>query len=89
MAIFISSYNIIPINNIYKFLFSFNKINDKNTKVCICTLGKKENMYIKEYAEHYKALGIDKIFLYDNNDIDDESFENVLSEYSNMILNNN
>ena len=81
MAIFILSYNIIPLNNIYKFLFSSNKIKGKNTKVCICTLGKKENMYIKEYAEHYKALGLDKIFLYDNNDIDDESFENVLSEY--------
>ena len=81
LTIFISSYNIISLNNFNKFLFSSDKINDKNTKVCICTLGKRENMYIKEFADHYKALGIDKIFLYDNNDIDDESFENVLSEY--------
>ena len=42
-------------------------------------------MYIKEFADHYKALGIDKIFLYDNNDIDDENFENVLSEYINIL----
>ena len=81
LTIFISSYNIISLNNFNKFLFSSDKINDKNTKVCICTLGKRENMYIKEFADHYKALGIDKIFLYDNNDIDDENFENVLSEY--------
>ena len=44
-------------------------------------MGKKENKYIKEYIDHYKALGIDKIFLYDNNDIDDEKFEDVLSDY--------
>ena len=49
--------------------------------MCICTLGKKENKYIREYIGHYKALGVDKIFLYDNNDIDDEKFEDVLSDY--------
>ena len=57
------------------------KFIERNTKVCICSVGKKENKYIKEFVEHYKALGVDKIFLYDNNDIDDEKFDDILSDY--------
>ena len=44
----------------------------KNTKVCVCTPVKRENRYIKEYVEHYKKYGVDKIFLYDNNNVDGE-----------------
>ena len=53
----------------------------KNTKVCICTPVKKENRYIKEYVEHYKKYGVDKIFIYDNNEIDGERLENVIGDY--------
>ena len=53
----------------------------KNTKVCICTPVKNENRYIKEYVEHYKKFGVDKIFLYDNNEVDGERLENVIGEY--------
>ena len=57
------------------------KYKENNLKVCICTLGKEENRYIKEFVEHYKNYGIDKIYLYDNNDIDGERFENVIGKY--------
>lgn len=53
----------------------------KNTKVCICTPVKNENRYIKEYVEHYKNYGVDKIFIYDNNNVDGERIENVIGEY--------
>ena len=52
-------------------------------KVCICTLGKEENRYITEFVEYYKNYGIDKIYLYDNNDINGEKFENVIGKYIN------
>ena len=52
-----------------------------NLKICICTLGKEENRYITEFIEHYKNYGVDKIYLYDNNDIDGERFENVIGKY--------
>lgn len=52
-----------------------------NTKVCLCTFGKKENLYAKEFVEHYKTYGVDKIFIYDNNDLNDEYFDEVISEY--------
>ena len=52
-----------------------------NTKVCICTLGKNENKYITEFVDHYKNYGVDKIYLYDNNDIDGERFEDAIGKY--------
>ena len=70
----------LKINVKYKFLFSFflfiiyliefEKIKKiYRMKICICTIGKQENKYILEYIEYYKKLGIDKIYLYDNNNI--------------------
>ena len=50
-------------------------------KVCVCTLAKLENKYIREFVEHYKKYGVDKIFLYDNNDIDGEKFDEILKDY--------
>lgn len=56
-----------------------NQIN--KLKVCICTLGKKENKYIREFVIHYRKYGVDKIFLYDNNNLNDERFDNIISDY--------
>ena len=53
----------------------------KNTKICTCTPVKNENRYIKEYVDYYKKYGVDKIFIYDNNEVDGERLENVISEY--------
>ena len=61
----------------------FKEIKDKEIKVCLCTPGKNENKYIKEFVEHYKNYGADKIFLYDNNDLDGEFFEQEISNYIN------
>ena len=63
---------------------SFKTNNNTNkTRVCICTLAKNENRYIKEFLNHYKELGVDKVFLHDNNDIGNknESFENEIPEF--------
>ena len=62
------------------FVIYFIKYN-KNIKVCICTIGKRENLYAREFVEYYKKLGINKIFIYDNNDKNDESFDMVLQDY--------
>ena len=59
-----------------------NKSNDINDiKVCVCTLAKLENKYIREFVQHYEKYGVDKIFLYDNNDINGEKFEEVINDY--------
>ena len=50
-------------------------------KVCVCTIGKLENLYVREYVSHYINYGVDKIFIYDNNDINGERFESVINDY--------
>ena len=50
-------------------------------KVCLCTIGKLENLYVREFVSHYKSYGVDKIFIYDNNNINDERFETVINDY--------
>ena len=79
-------------SNFYKFIFFLltivmntflihsSKIKN-NIKVCLCTVGKQENNYILDFIKFYKKYGVDKIFLYDNNDINSERFEEIISEY--------
>ena len=52
-----------------------------NIKVCVCTCGKNENNYIREFVSHYNKYGVDKIFIYDNNNKNGENFETILSDY--------
>ena len=53
----------------------------KNIKICLCTPVKKENRYIREFVEFYEKYGIDKIFLYDNNNINGERIEPMIMDY--------
>ena len=67
---------------IYSSFTLYKQLNKKiETKICICTAVKQENLYIREYLGHYKKYGINKIFLYDNNDINGEKFEDLISDY--------
>ena len=54
---------------------------EKFNKVCLCAVAKEENKYIREFVEHYKNYDIDKIYLYDNNDINGEKFEDIIADY--------
>ena len=79
-----SKYLLLLIN---LFLLLFNSKKEKFEKVrfglklCLCTYGKKENKYIREFIEYYKKYGVDKIYLYDNNDRKGERFEDVIGDY--------
>jgi hypothetical protein len=49
-------------------------------------MGRKENLYIKEFVDYYIKLGIDHIFIYDDNEPNTEKFSDVLgSKYKNKI----
>ena len=83
--IFLFIYKLIFIFVVLKIIF-YKKINlilknPNDLKVCLCTLGKQENRYAREFVEHYKKYDIDKIFIYDNNEIAGETFDLVLSDY--------
>ena len=55
-------------------------INIPPIKVGLCVICKDENIYIKEFVEHYKNLGYNHIFIYDNNDVKGEKLEDVLQK---------
>ena len=52
--------------------------NIKDIKVALCTMGKMENLYVKEFVDYYFNLGIDHIFIYDDNDPKSEKISNAL-----------
>lgn len=47
-------------------------------KVAVCCIGRMENRYINEFINHYLELGVDKIFIYDNNYDGEEYFEDTI-----------
>ena len=47
-------------------------------KIATCTIGRMENSYVQEFVDHYKSLGVDKMFIYDNNYGKEEHFEDVI-----------
>lgn len=50
-------------------------------RIALCAIGRRENLYAKEFVEHYKKLGFDNIFILDNNYDGEEHFEEVLDDY--------
>ena len=50
-------------------------------KVALVVIGRLENRYAIEFVEYYKQLGIDNIFIIDNNFENEEHFEDVLQVY--------
>ena len=61
---------------IFEYIFIKNKI----IRVCLCVIGKNENLYAKEFVNHYKKLGYNHIFIYDNNDNKNEKFIDILQK---------
>lgn len=58
----------------------------KLKKVAICAIGRMENRYAKEFVEHYKRLGVSKMFIYDNwMTGDKEKLKDVLKGYGDLV----
>lgn len=64
-------------NKYNNYLYNGNKENN----IMLCTLGKEENLYAKEFVEYYFSLGFDKIVILDNNDLTGERFEDILNDF--------
>ena len=56
-------------------------------KVCIIAIAKNENLYINEWIKHHLELGIDHIYVCDNNDRKGESIKNIVSNKRVTIIN--
>ena len=57
------------------------KSSSESLNICICTYIKNQNLYISEFIQFYKNIGVNKFFLYDNNDETGEQFNDLVKEY--------
>lgn len=56
-------------------------------KVYLCALAKNEHLYINEWVAHYVNLGFDKIYIYDNDDLDVKpSYKSIDKAYNNKVV---
>jgi len=74
---------------IYNFLYIIthkNQFAKKDIKIALCTMGKNENLYVKEFIDYYFKLGIDHIFIYDDNDPNSEQiYKAIDKKYQNNV----
>ena len=71
-------------------IYSFIKSRFKNPNIygnnntyfaCIANIGKFENLYAREFVEHYISLGVEKFYLMDDNLLNSEKLSDVLLNY--------
>ena len=66
-------------NNCLNRIFYTYKLSD-NIKIALCTMGKKENLYVEQFINYYINLGIDHIYIYDDNEEGSEKISDCLSK---------
>ena len=81
--------NIIILILIIGLIIINKKFLNHNLKICLCVIAKNENLYAREFVEHYKKIGYNNIFLYDNNEKNGEHFEDVINDYIKQAQNEN
>ena len=70
---------IFCLSFLYFLIFKKGNNTLSSLRVALCTMGKKDNLYIREYIKHYRKLGVDKIFIYDDNDPKTEKFSDIVN----------
>ena len=56
-------------------------------KAYVCALAKNEHLYINEWVAHYVKLGFDKIYIYDNDDLNVRpSYKCIDSAYNKYVV---
>ena len=57
-------------------------------KVALVGICRYANEYVEEWINHYLSIGIDHIYLCDNNDVNDDSLEHLLfNKFKKCIIN--
>lgn len=57
------------------------KYYDFKKPIAICAIAKNEEAYLREWIDYHLSIGFEKIYLYNNNDEDQEQLENLLEDY--------
>lgn len=50
-------------------------------KILLCCIVKMENLYLRDFIEFYKNMGVTNVVLYDNNDVNGEYPQHVIGDY--------
>lgn len=53
----------------------------REMSIALCCIVKMENLYLRDFVEYYKNLGVTNIILYDNNDKNGEYPQQVIGDY--------
>ena len=86
LILFIKNYKkIVAVIIIFFYFCSLNNLfglknRIQNIKVALCTMGRNENLYAREFMNYYMKLGVDHMFIYDNNPPFTERIEDVLDK---------
>lgn len=56
------------------------EFNCDKTFITLCTIAKNENRYIKEFVDYHLNLGVNRIVIYDNNDINSEDINLIFGK---------
>ena len=59
---------------------------NKKIKVALCAMGRNEILYINEFINFYLSLGVDTLFLYDDNVEEKEKFINVVTPKDSVVI---
>ena len=75
---------LLLIAHIHYIIFIVNRQNSysdkKEINVALCTMGKEENLYLNEFIGYYLKLGVNHIFIYDDNEPDIEKITNIIDK---------
>ena len=44
-------------------IYTYDYYTKNNIKICLCAIAKNEILYIREFVEHYKKIGYNKIYI--------------------------
>ena len=67
-------------------LLTIKKYVNNDIKVALCTMGKMENLYVKEFVDYYIKIGVDHLFIYDDNDPNTEKISDIINDtYKNFV----
>ena len=64
----------------------FNYFENNRYNVVLCAIAKNENLYINEWINYHLTLGIDHIYLYDNNDSTAPNIKNFITNKDKVTI---
>lgn len=62
--------------------YNFNCMPEATYFAGVVAIGKNEEDYLEEWINHYLSIGFDKIYFYDNNDVDNTKQKDICDKYS-------